>query len=330
MKTVLHVFCLLFLFSSIALAQKPYEFSVLQNEYERLDAPNLLTEGVWDDPSFVDSIGFDFRFDSTSYQTLLMLNNDVGGILYFEFDSIPKNLLIASVDDLIDPGYEDDKSLGYIASQTIGEPGNRIHKVEWNNVGFYNEVEYTGTANNLMNFQIWLYEGSNDIEWHFGPSSIKDNTLHELGGPTMGFGYDLNIQSGIPDILITLSGEPDKPSIDTIYNLSMYPPVLTNFPNNGTVYRFSSLFVGTNDIPRLESTIQVFPTLVENKLNIKVDLAQNEALTFTILDLMGKNWSPIQKLTQDENLDLSDLPSGFYFVNVRSAEAVWTQKIVKQ
>lgn len=311
--------------------QIPYDFTVLQEDYERLGAPlTFHTDAVWDDPTFTAEIGFDFVYDTTTYTTLLMNDNLLGGMLYFQGDSLPEHLLIAYLSDIIDPGYLDDKSLGYIASKTVGEPGSRIFKMEWNNVGFYNEIEYNMTSNNLVNFQMWLYEGSNAIEFRYGPNTIKQSTVHDIGGPLSGIGFDLNPDTGTPILLATIGGDPANPQVQVIENVSMQPTPLLGEPVSGTVYRFASTYVSTKDIPQLKSKIDLYPTLVENQLYLNIDFAADETLDLAILDVLGRNWANSAPLQSSQTLDLSHLPNGYYFVNIRSKDAVWTKKIVKQ
>ena len=331
MKTKLLSTLVLMSFALLAFAQElPYDFAVLEQSYSRLDNPTLHTQGVWDDPGFVADIGFEFVYDSTAYSSLLMSDDDTGGFLYFNTDSLPDHLLFVYASDVVDPGYLDDKSLGYIASQVDGEEGSRIFKIEWNNVGFYNEIDNSGTANNLVNFQLWLYEGSNNIEWHFGPHTIKNPQVHELGGPLLGLTYGLDLEQGLLDVAYILSDDPADPTINTFTEFTAAPPVLNKDPENGTVYRFSSLYVGTQNLPQVASTIEVFPTVVNNNMTVQVDVKNNENLDLTILDLMGRNWATTPQLQSSQTLDLSHLPAGFYFVNVRAGDAVWVQKIVKQ
>ncbi|MEZ4800124.1 MAG: hypothetical protein R2809_10190 [Flavobacteriales bacterium] len=51
--------------------------------------------------------------------------------------------------------------------QVDGEEGSRIVKVEWKNVGFYDEFAANGTFNNITNFQLWIYETDNSFDFRF-------------------------------------------------------------------------------------------------------------------------------------------------------------------
>ena len=60
-----------------------------------------------------------------------------------------------------------------ISYATEGEAGSQIFKLQYKNAGFLGEEPDTsGLLPSSINFQIWFYEGSNDIEIHFGPSNF--------------------------------------------------------------------------------------------------------------------------------------------------------------
>jgi hypothetical protein len=55
---------------------------------------------------------------------------------------------------------------GYVSYTTVGSPPNRVFIVQWKNMlAYYNESESTLR----INFQIHLFEGSNKVEYHYGP-----------------------------------------------------------------------------------------------------------------------------------------------------------------
>lgn len=314
-----------------------YELTAANSAYTPLENPSLLTDGVWDDPSFSFPIGFDFVFDSKTYQTLGMNDAFNGGILYFDNEentASNSDFIVAYYSDIIDPGYNEEISKGFIAHETVGEIGQRICKIEWNNVAFYNEVTWAGTANIVVNFQLWLYEGSNDIEWHFGEESVNNPEVHELYAPLIGLMYDMDMNTEEFTALFSIAGDITNPQIDLITDLySGYPSTLDQDPTEGMVYRLTAMSESeTTSIQRstLESTISVYPTIVQDQITIDVDIKNQEKISIEVVNVFGQSCIMVQNSTQQQTIDMSTLSSGQYFIKASSDKGIWSQKIVKQ
>lgn len=73
----------------------------------------------------------------------------------------------------------------------------------------------------------------------------------------------------------------------------------------------------------LTSQILVYPTLVQENVNIETDL---QIIKINVLDVSGK----ILISTTDKNIDLSSFSTGIYILNINTDEGVLTKKIVKQ
>ena len=57
-------------------------------------------------------------------------------------------------------------------------PGRRVLKIEWKNAGIYEEYYDDKVSNDYINFQLWLYEGTNDIgsqrpPWETGAQGLQ-------------------------------------------------------------------------------------------------------------------------------------------------------------
>jgi hypothetical protein len=79
--------------------------------------------------------------------------------------------------DLIDRGELTGISQSPISYKMEGNAGSRILKIEWKNAGFVGEIGELGTLNDYVNFQVWLFEGSNDVEMHYGPNMVLNPAI---------------------------------------------------------------------------------------------------------------------------------------------------------
>ncbi|NQX92328.1 MAG: hypothetical protein HRT74_09470, partial [Flavobacteriales bacterium] len=129
----------------LAAQELPYSFEVLTGqEYVPLDPETSqdLTNGFsWDDPDIAFGVGLQFYFmNQTTLQMNIVTWNGLGGIISSP-SSVPGtlNLIVPHNGDLIDTGYPDKLGDSPILKFTEGEPGSRITKIEWKNVGFWNE-----------------------------------------------------------------------------------------------------------------------------------------------------------------------------------------------
>lgn len=91
-------------------------------------------------------------------------------------------------------------------------------------------------------------------------------------------------------------------------------------------------FVSVNDI---SSSIRykVFPTIVQNEVNVAFDLEANETFDFSIIDMNGRTVlnKKIEASSgfQVQNIDVSNLLSGTYIARLSSKNGIATSKIVK-
>lgn len=311
-----------------------YEFTTFVEKYQDLENPTPLTNGIWDDPNFTIPLGFDFIFHGDTVNTLNANDDLTGGILYVgDGDSTGVNLIFPYGSDIIDLGYSSGKSLSTISYEITGEPGNQIAKVEWKNVGFYDEVANTYTGNNSLSFQAWFYEGTNDIEIRFGPNAVKDNSLHDFGGPLIGFASSFDIDETTFDTLSTLEGDPMMPEIVNSLSLNNTVPVLNGHPENGRVYKFGYQFQNTTtniESVNLLRNVEIYPTIVEDNIQIKIneDFGQQE-VQLSIHNVLGSELLNKIILSGHQTIHLNSLEKGYYFVKIQVGNNYEVRKIMK-
>lgn len=331
---------LLFLFTlgiSLNVDAQSYDFTVTNEPYTDLVGSTSLNEGItWDDPSFMIPLEFDFQFFDTVHTSLSISDIGLGASLGF-LDIFAERfpLLIAYGGDIIDRGYDfnvDEPTTGSqsnISYLTEGVEGSRILKIEWNNVGFFGEFEEDGISSDWTNFQLWLYEGSSDIEVRFGENSISSPEFSFDGetGSYVGLVSESNDEGSFLLENIFLTGNPAEPqtvaftSVDSLTYLDGVIP-------EGTVYRFSRSMTSSVSTADSFSSITVFPNPVTNSFFIESNEADHVIQTVNILDFTGKVIENI--LYTGESIDVSTLASGIYLLDIKTTNGMVKQRIVKR
>jgi len=245
-------------------------------------------------------------------------------------------LLIPYGADIIDRGIDVNNtffytktSLSNISYLLEGISGSQILKIEWKNVGFYSEVGDDGISSDFTNFQLWLYEGSNDIEVHFGPNSITQPGLSFEGetGSFIGLfpAYDFDKDSVLMDG-IALSGDPSSP--DVISTDSLYENFLDGVIPNGTIYKFTNNVVDVPSYPSNFIQFSIYPNPSIEYFKISFDNKKQEINTILITNINGQNVKEVY-FTNDL-IDISDLNSGIYFVEIETNAGILTKSLLKQ
>ena len=111
----------------------------------------------------------------------------------------------------------------------------------------------------------------------------------------------------------------------------------TNTGTNGSVaqgvqqvYKISTVRLGTRETePNI--SLSIFPNPTTDNLTLKIGDYNNEKLSFRLYDMLGKLLSNGKIVTQETKIEMTNLPSTTYFVNVINQEnkKVQTFKIIK-
>ncbi|MFM9984506.1 MAG: T9SS type A sorting domain-containing protein [Flavobacteriales bacterium] len=324
MKKLLFLNALLISFSAYS-QEMPYALTVLNEDYIELsEAGSVVNNDVWDDPEATLPLGFQFQIMDEVITDVLLVGPGGQIISMIKQDSV--HFFAPYLADLMDAGY-DSTSISPLLYATEGNPGSRIFKMEYRNSGFYAEWQESGTFDNRISFQMWLYEGSNVIEYRFGENTVTQGTLvHFTGAPLIGIGSNADATgNGGWEYFWLLYGDPLAPQIFNLQSQFEMPLLLDAEPPAGTVYRFSPLFTNVNDSPS-EPIASIYPTLVQNQLTINL---KNDQTSANILDMSGKLILS-QTIQRGSNLiDLSSLASGQYIIQIKGEESNVIQRITK-
>ena len=182
MKKFYSLLCMLIAAATISNAQSVanYHFASKSNvPLADMSANTAELIGAYADEisSAVNPIGFSFRFNNVAYTSFSVTEN---GYLGLGQDQIEVEYINGFVYDqynpfkifpfpIIAPWWEDlyTASNGRVAYRLMGTPGNQKLVVEWRVVGF---TEGLSTYNKT--FQLWLFEGSNKIQFVYGQGYV--------------------------------------------------------------------------------------------------------------------------------------------------------------
>jgi hypothetical protein len=298
-----------------------YLFTTYSSAFTPLEEGVSLDGGmIWDDPTWTVPLGFTFYTANDTITTLYV--GELGTTVYGIQDDSLSDVFLPYFDDIANA--DNDTLVSPVSYVVEGPPGFQICKIEWMNVGFYEDWAANGTYTNTTSFQLWLYENSNIFEYHYGPSNISDpSTIHMFGAPAAAFLENLNQNTGFDwEGFYSVTGNTDAPTITTVTNAEVLAAqgipsyaLLNGEPAEGTVYRFAPTFVNVEE--NSLATFDVFPNPTSGLLN--VFNPTQESVAAQILSAEGKVIQ-VETLTSGRNAIQTDkLSSGFYLLRINGS-----------
>lgn len=201
-------------------------------------ATSLNGSTVWAGGQYTASIPFNWRMDSSIVMTDVPVDLDFPGIVESFTSSLGNGFFFASA-FFVDRGSGTSSSQSPITYTTVGTTPNRIFKLQFDNAGFGDDPGLT----DYVNFQFWIYETTNIIEYHFGSSSISptEDYFGTGAGPLLGTLQNLDMTSFNTGTLYYLDGSSSPTSVDSMKAPFSTLPTngLAAWPANGSVIRFS-------------------------------------------------------------------------------------------
>lgn len=307
-------------------AQNIYNFSATNEPYNDLVGSTSLNNGqVWDDPSYAIPLGFDFQISTHVFNTIYIVGWSSGGIL----SSTPSPAGIIPImmpigQDILDKGYTTGVSQSNISYKIDGSIGNEILKIEWNNVGFWDDT----TENDFMNFQLWLYNETNIIEYRYGSSSINNPNESFEGetGPIVALFSKIDVYADklYDDNGYILTGNPVNPTV-IIVEPDNEPqgtlPSLQGKIPDGTVYRFTPSSLSTENFKNIDFAI--YPNPATDYFHVKTTADDYQINLYNTIGQKVKH-----NVHSEGTIDVQDLPRGIYLVEIETTFGKTTKKII--
>ena len=312
-------------------AQTFYAQTTASANYTDLsDAVSINNNMVWYNNEY-DPIEVPFSFKITNQTiTHFTFRDDNFAFITGLEETAKTYLLIASGIFIEDRNYSDAEvsqspvnySESPISYKVEGTSGNRILKMEVKNAGSTSEVDELETNTLFVNFQVWVYEGSNIIEYHYGDTNITADDMTTLEDDP----WLIGIAEKTLSYGCFVYGNPASVSFAQLINtnedaLDEYK--MASYPSNGTVYRFTpSTTAGTEQFNKTQFSI--YPNPVTSMLNISLE--KMDVTDYIITDMTGKTIQKGTFKTLENTIEVGDLSSGMYGIKIGNT----TQKFLKK
>jgi len=295
-KTLLLIFLSLFI---SAQAQLDYSLTYSRSTYTELTGATNVSVDAWSNAS-VRSLPFTFKFFGQAYSNI-----------YITFDGV---YFSDTGSDYIFYGTDNFKPKGNIPTESpisfvvSGSAPNRILKVQYKDI---NEATVGGSYVYSINNQIWLYEGTNVIEYHFGNSVITDPKFTA---------FYMGLIDGDDDPYLGIDNTAAAP---TLIRVTAMPKGIPSYPTNGQVYTLTpkrSSIVAVNALPY---------TFIQggNSFSVK----SNEEYKLSALDINGRDITKYLKLDNNSGkYSLNGCAAGLYILNIEVGNQIFTEKILLQ
>ncbi len=117
-------------------------------------------------------IGFSFGYTGSSYTSFGVSSNGWMSFTAIAGTAANTNLFATTAPNATLAPWFDDLTSSEILYQTSGTPGSQITIVQWTSLSYY-----TGSTKTIQ-YQVWLYEGTNVIEFYYGaaPTGTGSNS----------------------------------------------------------------------------------------------------------------------------------------------------------
>jgi len=304
----------------------PILFSVAQADYELLENPISLNEGeIWQ-PETNYSIFFNFEFEiNGNIYTSLIVNAGIG--LTFSGPNTPELWIWGSEwggsPFLHDQGTDESESP--IDYEITGSQGTHILKIQWQNAGIRG-VEGEDDPDDFVNFQMWVYEGTDKVEVHYGSSQTSSISFGYNNGPGVRY---FHIED---DWGICVHGYADVPLWDWVEFDGPYGGcLLDGVPSDGVVFKFyENPVVSISEVPGNKKTnFEVVYNKWSNELKVHIDEFENgKTYKLIIYDGRGMKTNELVLNNEDTNLKNLLLEKGLYIFMLQDQTTITTQKLI--
>ncbi len=302
-------------------AQMPYNVTAFTQPYQPLTQAGTINNNmIWHEQRYSVPLGFNFKIGTETVSNLnllmSMIATDTTGVI---------SGFIMNGGDMCDRGIiEGTTSESPIKYKVTGNPGSRIFKLEFCNAGFYEEyVNYSSTEDST-NMQIWMYEGTNVLEYRFGPSSITHFADYfTMSGATVAYARDLDFMNTDFDVIYLLTGNTTAPTVDS-FSMTHFASGFTTYPANGMVYRFTPKSNPTS----LANIAATKASIYYTGQKLFVDNSGGNDMEYVIISLTGSLMKRGIVPGGKNDIEIQDLPSGMYVFKMMTDAGPISQSFV--
>jgi|GEM_PF-352630 len=311
-----------------------YTFSTFTAVYQPITGISLTSGLKWDDPNLPVSPGFNFKLYNDQGTTINFAEGN-----YITFDNPNVSILtLASpmFEDICDRAFKpssnsegDPGGVSDISYTVTGTAGSRICKIQVQNAGFFEEQLANDTSVSSVNFQVWLYETSWDIEFRFGAVDIQNPSinLQNPNGFICGLGEKVDLNTANNQSSNLLSGPHTNPTMVAL--TTNVNEVIAGAIESGRVYKFSRVVVNPVGITTASTTkpLSLYPNPASSELFISNISHDTENAFIEFYDVTGKK---IHSEKLKNRINLSTFNKGVYVVKIKipTGESLLVNRIV--
>ena len=211
-----------------------------------------------------------------------------------------------------------------------------ISCVPCNQLGMVMNVGSQQTAISIYHSGQYMTHPSsqNVFTWEF--SDQQGNIIYQdtlVDASTISFVHSWSLSDTI-DVSVSLVNDsailPSGNSINCLFEDQIYWSTGSSTPWGSWTFIHNNSGVDVTDINQisiLEPDFIIFPSPTTNHLNVK---GPNQEYALKILNIQGQLFYEINNTSGRQNIDVSFLPSGLYFLNVKHNKGYQNIKFIKQ
>jgi len=187
-------------------------------------------------------------------------------------------------------------------------------------------------------------QSENILMWEF--TDQQGNILHQdtlIDASTIAFGHSwsltdtinvtvhfVNDSANLDNWYISNGLPPNGNSINCLFEDQIYWSTGASSPWGSWTFIHNSVGVDVTNINEsiiVESDFKIFPNPASNQLNID---GLNEEYALKILNIQGQLFYEMNNIQGHQKIDVSNYPSGLYFINVNNNKGNQTIRFIKQ
>jgi hypothetical protein len=166
--------------SGLSLKAQNYTLETGMTEYQQLENDTILSEPGWVAQLYPINLPFSISVGNVAINRIFVYTD---GMIYRMQGTQYRNVLFPYGNTPL--RHREGDSTSHISYVVEGERPNRIAKVQFKNAGFAGDETHT----DVVNFQVWFYEGGMRNEVIFGPVEINQmRAFNGAYGPLIGIG----------------------------------------------------------------------------------------------------------------------------------------------
>lgn len=301
-KIVLFTF---FLACTSLFAQLEYALTKSTSTYTALASPTNMTTNAWaGEHVFRLPAGMKFKFFGKGYDTVHV--SATSGI-FFSYNPANTDLIFFGTENY-EP-QDQNTALSPVGYIVTGTTPDRVVKIEFKN---FHAILADPNEDYIVTNQIWLYETTNVIEYHFGPNTITDPNADE---------FFIGLIDADNSPYLAIDGTAANPTLVRVTSVATFDGIATH-PLNGQVYTLTPKTVSVNRLTK--------PYGFTQGLN-KFRLNSEEAATVGVYDISGKLVETVDHVPGQTLIhEFSNIAPGIYMVNIIINNVQFTEKILIQ